>query len=180
VVASCWWALATAPPSTERQARAGLLAALAIWTCAFVIALQRSGIVPMAPTATVLLYEACLVVSATVLMLALHIAQRSVLDVVVDLGEDHSSTLRDALSAALGDPLLRLGFWDGERYRDADGRAVDGGAHEPSRHATCIDLDGQPDVIIVHDAATLRDTSLVDAVAVATRLSAKPAALQRG
>jgi signal transduction histidine kinase len=56
---------------------------------------------------------------------------------------------------------------------------VDRGALEPSRHATCIDLDGQPDVIIVHDAVTLRDTSLVDAVAVATRLSGEHAALQR-
>src|SRR5581483_8829578 len=60
------------------------------------------------------LYQVTLVVLA--LLLAAWVLQRPwerspVTDLVVELGQRHSSTLRDALAHALGDPSLQVGYW---------------------------------------------------------------------
>ena len=93
-----------------------------------------------------------------------------VTSLVVDLGRPPSGSLQATLARALGDPTLALGYWDAgaQRYLDEGGHAV---AASAGRIATTIDLDGEPTVVVVHDAAVLDDRALVDSVKVATRLA---------
>jgi hypothetical protein len=51
--------------------------------------------------------------------------QAAVADLVVELGEARSGTLRGQLSRALGDPSLEIGYWLPDRavFIDAEGRA---------------------------------------------------------
>jgi signal transduction histidine kinase len=102
----------------------------------------------------------------------------AVADLVVELGEVRSGTLRDALAATLGDPTLEIA------YRTATGGYVDPAgvpvvipAAGGERAATWVERDGQPFAVLVHDSAVLDDPALVQAVAAATRLSAANAAL---
>jgi signal transduction histidine kinase len=119
---------------------------------------------------------------------------QAVTDLVVELGETRSGTLRDALAATLGDPSLRVGYWRPETgdYADAEGRPVplpepdtDLGATvvelpEPDTdlHAATAGKASRPFAVIVHDRAVLGDPVLAEAVTVATRLTAANAALQ--
>ena len=50
----------------------------------------------------------------------------AVADLVVELGEARSGTLRGELSRALGDPTLEIGYWLSDRgvFIDAEGRAA--------------------------------------------------------
>jgi signal transduction histidine kinase len=131
-----------------------------------------------AATATLRAYEAMLCALSVWLLIGLLRApweRSAVTDLVVELGEERSGTLRNALARALGDPSLELGFWlqsDGV-YVDPDGhplRLPPSGS--PQRSTTRIDRDGQPLAVLVHDSAVLSDQGLVDAVASATKLAA--------
>ena len=77
--------------------------------------------------ATLLVYEAALCLLAGALLAGL-VAQpwtrTKVTDLVVDLGQTESGTLRDALADALGDPTLEVGYWLGQRYVDGTGRPL--------------------------------------------------------
>ena len=50
----------------------------------------------------------------------------AVTDLVVELGEARSGTLRDELARALGDPTLEVGYWlpDAGAFVDSDGRPL--------------------------------------------------------
>ena len=132
---------------------------------------------------TLFAYEIVLVGIAGLLFAGLVWASRErsdVTDLVIELGEVRSGTLRGALSRALGDPSLDVGYWieDINAFVDSDGRAIrlpDPGA---DRTVTVIDRDGQPLAAIVHDVAVLDDPKLVDAVSSAARLAAENARLQ--
>jgi signal transduction histidine kinase len=108
-------------------------------------------------------------------------ADAVVTDLVVDLGgRADTGTLRDELGRALGDPMLVLGYWlpDEGRYVDDAGRPVEPDVGAPGRAVTPIELEGEPVAVLVHDAAVLDDTGLVDAVAAAARLAVSNARLQ--
>jgi signal transduction histidine kinase len=130
-----------------------------------------------AATATLRVYEAMLCALSVWLMIGLLRApweRSAVTDLVVELGEARSGTLRDALARALGDPSLELGFWlpaDGG-YVHPDGHPLRLPPSGSSRSTTRIDRDGQPLAVLVHDSAVLGDQGLVDAVASATKLAA--------
>jgi signal transduction histidine kinase len=130
-------------------------------------------------TATSLAYAVVLCAVAGAVARGRRLPARAVADLVVELGESRSGTLRDALARLLGDPDLRVGHWVREagRYVDADGAEVpaDGSG---SRVATAIDRDGTPFAVILHDRSALADPGVMDAVAAATRLTAAHAALQ--
>lgn len=129
-------------------------------------------------TATSLVYATTLCAVAVAAARGRQPRARAVTDLVVELGESRSGTLRDAMARLLGDPDLRVGYWapDAGRYVDAAGAQVP--AHgDGSRAATAIDRDGAPFAVILHDRSALADQSLVDAVAAATRLTAAHAAL---
>ena len=99
---------------------------------------------------------------------------------MVELGEARSGTLRDALSRALGDPTLEVGYWLPDRgmYVDAAGRALDLPAHGSDRRVTRVQRDGQELAALVHDPAVLDDPALLEAVTAAARLGAANARLQ--
>jgi signal transduction histidine kinase len=103
-----------------------------------------------------------------------------VADLVVELGEARSGTLRDELARALGDPSLQVGYWlpESAAFVDAAGRPLavpDPGA---GRAATVVERDGQPLAVLVHDPAVLGDPGLAGAVSAAAGLAAANARLQ--
>jgi signal transduction histidine kinase len=106
-------------------------------------------------------------------------AQAALTDLVVEMGEDRSGTLRDRLARALGDPDLQVGYWSPSRaaFVDEQGWVL---TLPPAsgRVVTTVEREGKEFAVVVHDAALLRDPALADAVAVATRLTASQVALQ--
>lgn len=98
-------------------------------------------------------------------------------DRVVDLSEVTSGTLRDALSAALSDPTLEVGYPVADGYVDQTGKPLrlpppDG------RIVTEIDLGHDVAAVLVHDPAALTDVVVVEAIVTAARLSVANAQLQ--
>jgi signal transduction histidine kinase len=132
---------------------------------------------------TLLLYEVALCVLAGGLLAGLLVApwqQTAVADLVVELGEARSGTVRGELSRALGDPSLEIGYWLPDRavFVDAEGRVLalpDAGS---GRSVTTVEREGQPVAALVHDPAVLEDPGLLEAVASAAQLAASNARLR--
>ena len=132
---------------------------------------------------SLLVYEAALCVLAGGLLVGLLVApwqQTAVADLVVELGEARSGTLRGQLSRALGDPSLEIGYWlpDRAAYVDAEGRVLalpDAGS---GRSVTVVEREGQPVAALVHDPAVLDDRGLLEAVTAAAQLAAANARLR--
>lgn len=103
-----------------------------------------------------------------------------VADLVVELGEAHSDTLRGELSRALGDPSLEIGYWLLDRgvYVDTDGRALTLPGPDSNRSMTVLEHGGQPVAALIHDPAVLDDPGLVEAVSSAAQLAAANAQLR--
>lgn len=134
-----------------------------------------------ATDATLLAYEAGLCALAVALLAGLvrePWERTRVTDLVVDLGEARSGTLRAALAGALGDPTLEVGYWLGGGYVDADGRPLVLPASGSHRRVTPVERDGEAIAVLVHDPAVLDDPGLTDALATAARLAASNARLQ--
>lgn len=95
-------------------------------------------------------------------------------DLVVELGEvPPTAALEQALSRALGDPSVRVGFWVPEQrgYVTADGHPLPLETEGAERATTVLESEGRPLAAIVHDASLLEDPKLVDSVAAAARLA---------
>jgi len=104
----------------------------------------------------------------------------SVTDLVVELGESRSGTLRDELARALGDPTLEVGYWlpNAAAFVDSEGRAFALPDPGSERSVTRIEREGQPVAALVHDPAVLEDPGLREAVSSAAQLAAANARLQ--
>jgi signal transduction histidine kinase len=98
----------------------------------------------------------------------------AVTDLVVELGEGRSGTLRDALARALGDPTLEVGYWlpDEGAFVDAEGRPFALPDPGSDRSVTTIAGEGAPIAALVHDPAVLDDPGLREAVSSAAQLAA--------
>jgi hypothetical protein len=174
-VAARGYLTAPAPARRDRrtalQAVAALAAVLAAGAIALVTVPNRDAVEPVLHV-----YEATLVAIAVGLCVRLR-RPSVVADLVVELGESRSGTLRDRLARALGDPTLAVGYWSAEdgAYVGATGARL---TIPADRAATHVERDGAPFAVLVHDAAVLRDPQLVAAVASATRLSASNVALR--
>ena len=105
-------------------------------------------------------------------------ARPGMIDLVVELGETRSGTVRDALAQALGDPTLAVAYRIDGGYVDAAGRPTSLPPAGTRRRVTHIERDGEEVAALVHDAALLDDPGLIEAVAAATRLAAANARLQ--
>ena len=132
---------------------------------------------------SLLVYEVALCVLAVTLLAGLLVApwQRAVVtDLVVELGEARSGTLRGELSQALGDPSLEVGYWLPDRavFVDAEGRVLSLPGPGSGRSVTTVEREGQPVAVLVHDPAVLEDRGLLEAVTSAARLAAANARLQ--
>jgi signal transduction histidine kinase len=136
-----------------------------------------------ADAATLLAYEVMLCALAAGLLVGLvrwPWERAEVADLVVELGEVRSGTLRDELARALGDPSLQVGYWlpDSAAYVDAAGHALAVPEPGSGRSATMVERDGQPLAVLVHDPAVLEDPGLAGAVSSAAGLAAANARLQ--
>ena len=172
-VAARGYAVAAGPARRERLV--ALQAALAVGA-ALVAGATLLGTIP-----AVHVYEAVLVAVAAWLFARLRDQATSVVaDLVVELGEARSGTLRDRLARALGDRTLMVGYWSREAgaYLDDAGDTLALPEPGSGRTATRVEREGMPFAVLVHDEVVLRDPGLVAAVASATRLSASNVALR--
>lgn len=173
---------ATARRQRTRQIAARVGAALTVVLIAGGVARL---VVPAGAAAlpSLLGYEAALVVAAVALMIGLRPAgATAVTDLVVELGENRSATLRGALADVLGDPTLRLGYWEASiaGYVDSGGNTLVFPEPGEDRVMTRIEREGQPFAALVHDAALATDSRFSDAFAAADQLTSVHAALQAG
>jgi signal transduction histidine kinase len=132
---------------------------------------------------SLLVYEAALYVLAGGLLAGLLSApwdRAAVTDLVVELGEARSGTLRGELSRALGDPSLEIGYWLPDRaiFVDTEGRILSLPDAGSGRSVTVVEREGQPVAALVHDPAVLEDPGLLEAVTSAAQLAASNARLQ--
>jgi signal transduction histidine kinase len=132
---------------------------------------------------SLLAYQAILCTTAGAFLVGLVTAfweRADITDLVVKLGAARSGTLRDALSSALGDPSLEVGYWFAgtDSFVDFEGRVLSLPDPASKRSVTVVERDGKPIVVIVHDPAVLDDRGLLDAVTSAAQLAASNARLQ--
>jgi signal transduction histidine kinase len=132
---------------------------------------------------SLLVYEAALCVLAGGLLAGVLVApwqQTAVTDLVVELGEARSGTLRGELSRTLGDPSLEIGYWLPDRavFVDAESRMLSLPGRGSGRSVTMVERDGQPVAVLVHDPAVLEDPGLLEAVTSAAQLAAANARLR--
>lgn len=104
----------------------------------------------------------------------------AVTDLVVELGESRSGSLRDELARALGDPTLEVGYWlpNGRDLVDSEGRPFALPDPGSERSVTMIEGEAGPVGALVHDPAVLDDPGLREAVSSAAQLAAANARLQ--
>jgi signal transduction histidine kinase len=169
----------------ERRLRLAAWQATAGLALAFGIAAVHLAVPPASSAwdLTLLLYEIALCMLAAGLLVGLLEApwtRREMSDLVVELGETRSGTVRDALARAVGDPTLRVGYLLPETgaYVDAAGRRLDLSHLESGSAVTYLERDGERFAVLVHDPAVLDDPDLVAGVETASRLAASNARLQ--
>ena len=134
-------------------------------------------------SATLLTYQLALWIFApylVVLLLQAPWEQPGVTDLVVELGQAHAPTLRDALARALGDPTLEVGYRIEGRdgYVDASGRRIEFPPPGDRRRVTRLEREEHEVAVIIHDPGVLDDPVLIEATAAAARLAAANAQLQ--
>ena len=130
---------------------------------------------------SLLAYEAALVVAVGTLWAGLRpAAVAAVTDLVVELGRIRSEPLRDALADLLGDPAVRLGYWQASRaaYVDEAGRVLSPPA-AGRQMLTRVDREGRPFAALLHDPLRA-DSTIAEAVAAAGRLTSAHAVLRAG
>ena len=173
--------------AVSRFRRARLLALWAATAFSLVLGGYAGIRLVLSPVAVsgplILAYQATLCVIAVGLLAGLlspWLERSAVTDLVVELGEARSESLRDALARALGDPTLEVGYWlpDGATFVDPEGRPVSLPGPGSERSVTKVERDGQPVAVLVHDPAVLDDPGLLEAVSSATNLAASNARLQ--
>ncbi|WP_166663933.1 sensor histidine kinase [Actinophytocola oryzae] len=115
---------------------------------------------------------AAIPVSILASMLRQRLARGAVAQLVVQLdGGPGGVDLRDALSRALGDPDLAVGYWlaSTETYVDSRGRPFD--PDDPEKASTLVQRNGRPVAVLVHDKALQDDRALVDSVCAAAGMA---------
>ena len=132
--------------------------------------------------ATLLAYQTALCALAVAVLFGLLRApweRAAVTDLVLELGQERSGTLRDALARALGDPGLEVAYRvPSGLYVDASGQSIDLPIQDQNRSVTRLERDGQEVAVLVHDPAVLDDPALIAAIAAAARLTGANARLQ--
>ncbi len=166
--------------------RAGIPALVAALTFAAILALGAIQRLADWDADKQVLWSYNIVVALLVLVLLVDLlrgrwADAVISDLIVDLGErSDTHTLADELGRALGDRSLVLGYWlpEESRYVDDAGRPLELPEPGSDRVVTPIASGGEPVAVLVHDAAVLDDSGLLDSVAAAARLAVSNARLQ--
>jgi signal transduction histidine kinase len=167
----------------RRARRIALIAAIGLCLVLGTTAAARLLLPPGdANVPSLLVYEVTLCLIAGGLLAGLLAAPwrgTPVADLVVEVGEARSGTIRGELSEALGDPSLEIGYWlpDLGSYFDAEGSALALPEPGSGRTMTVLEYQGQPVAALLHDPAVLDDPGLVQGVASAAQLAAANARL---
>ena len=204
-----FYAAAVITPVWQNEAAAILLAALLLGVCGYdyarmvgtarrmrLIALQAAAVLSFvlaasavadllvapagASLASLLAYEVALVVIAGMLVAGLLGGQgAAVTDLVVQLGQARSWTLREELARAIGDPTLEVGYWlpEAAMFIDVGGGTLSLPDPGSGRSATIVEREGCPAAVLIHDRAVLSDPVLLEAAAAAARLETANARL---
>jgi signal transduction histidine kinase len=135
-----------------------------------------------ASSVSLLAYEVAVVVVAGALLAGLLLGPGEgvgVADLVLELGQSRSRTLRSELASAIGDPALEIGYWleEAGTFVDAGGGTLALPGAGSGRSATVVEREGRPAAVLIHDPAVLSDQALLDAVAAAARLESANARL---
>jgi signal transduction histidine kinase len=135
-----------------------------------------------ASSISLLAYEVAVVIVAGVLLAGLLLGPgegAGVADLVLQLGQSRSRTLRWELARAIGDPALEIGYWleEAGTFVDAGGTTLPLPGAGSGRSATVVERDGRPAAVFIHNPAVLDDQALLDAVAAATQLESANARL---
>ena len=138
---------------------------------------------PAADRPALLTYQVALVAICGTMLIWLRVApweQVTVTDLVVELGEKDSGTIRGELSKALADPSLEVGYWDtaSDEFLDAQGRPLTYPDERSERRVTIVKRGDQPVAALIHDRAELDNPGLLEAVSAATQLVGTNAGLQ--
>ncbi|MFI5888522.1 sensor histidine kinase [Actinoplanes sp. NPDC051513] len=152
------------------------LAAVVVLAAVACLAWPAEAVLP-----SLLAYEAALVVAVGILWTGLRpAAVTAVTDLVVELGRIRSEPLRDALADLLGDPAVRLGYWEASRaaYIDEAGGVLSPPA-AGRQMLTKVDREGRPFAALLHGSLRA-DSTIAEAVAAAGRLTSAHAVLQAG
>jgi len=158
---------------SRRSRQVALRAAVALLVASIGSVLIRTAVDSSdAIEPSLILYQAGLVAAAVILALGLRApSSGSIADLVVEIGEPGTSTVRDALSRLLDDPLLQVGIRQPDgRYLDTHGLPIDIPDEMGPRSATWVGQGSPDDAVIVHDRALRADSELLEAVTSVTRL----------
>jgi signal transduction histidine kinase len=120
-------------------------------------------------------------VAVLVAFLQRRLARGAVAGLVVELGEPRAAVgLAGALSRALGDPSLSVGYWfpAESRYVDADGKPIELPDLGGGRMSTVVERGGQPVAVLIHDPALQDNDELVESVCAAAGLTLENERLQ--
>ena len=183
--------LLVAVPLVERQFAIGVerrARAPALWAAAALSIVLLGGAVARlaypegdADDPALLAYEAVLCAVAVGLTAALVRARwlrPPIADLVVELGETRTGSIRDALAHALGDPSLEVAYRADGGWVDARGEPVVLPPEGAGRVMTPIERERTAVAVLVHDRGVLSDPGVAEAVARAARLAAAHAQLQ--
>ena len=135
-----------------------------------------------ASSISLLAYEVAVVVVAGALLAGLLLGPgegAGIADLVLQLGQARSRTLRWELARAIGDPALEIGYWlpEAGTFVDAGGATLPLPGAGSGRAATVVEREGRPAAVLIHDPAVLSDQALLDAVAAAAQLESANARL---
>ena len=162
--------------TVERRGAGGILLCGGLTTLLFVVAAVVS--VTISDTAGGVIANVALVPYAALPLVYLIGVLRERLDRSTAIalavhGAASPGDLRDALASALRDPSVELVLWSNEQrgYVDERGVLVQTPGLLGPRHTTPVLLAGETVAAIVHDAALLRDRTLLDMVAAAAALA---------
>ena len=125
--------------------------------------------------------SAAVPVAVLAVLIQRRLAHGAVAGLVVELGgSGQVGDPREALSRALGDPSLALGYWFAaeSRYVDRNGRPVEIPTAGSGRSSTVVERDGQPVAVLIHDAALDDNARLVQSVGAAAGLALENERLQ--
>jgi signal transduction histidine kinase len=125
--------------------------------------------------------SAAVPVAVLAVLIQRRLARGAVAGLVVELGgPGQAGDPREALSRALGDPSLALGYWFAaeSRYVDRDGRPVEFPAADSGRSSTVVERDGRPVAVLIHDAALDDNRRLVESVGATAGLALENERLQ--
>ncbi|MBM7786476.1 sensor histidine kinase [Tenggerimyces flavus] len=166
-----WWRTTPA----QRRSAMPVLVASAVAVALFVIAkpAEDAEVYEDAVHIALLLAVAAVPLAYLAILLQRRFHRAGVADLVVQLsGSTMLDSLQGALSTALKDETLQVGYWlpEQERYVDAEGKPIPL-PPGPNRVMTKVDRNGSSVAVLVHDPSLRDEPELVEAACAAAALA---------